>query len=388
MAMRWRILILLFFVRAIMAFQFATIGAIAPLIGGQFQVDPVAIGTLIGLYFAPGIVVAFPGGAIANWFGDKRVLLMGVALMTIGSAIMATNSIWEMQTAGRVISGTGGVILNVVMSKMVMDWFAGQEIATAMATYVNSWPAGIALALLVQPLVAGYGGVYAAYGLETILAGTGLLALLFFYRPPDQVVGSPIVKGEFPKGWAFAAILAAGFVWGLFNAALAIVFNFSPTLLVERGWSLASAGAITSVGMFTVMATGIFGGYITDRTGRPVTILAIATLFFIALLVAFPRFDGNVFIVAAIGCAVGFSVGPIMTLPTNALAPQTRALGMGLFYTIYYLCFSITPWISGKIIVAANVARVFDFGAAISGLSLVFLVLTLMFTARNKRAAT
>jgi len=386
MAIRWRMLALLFFVRAIMAFQFATVGAIAPLIGVQFQIDAIAIGALIGLYFAPGIVVAFPGGAIANMLGDKRVLLVGVAMMAAGSALMAVSGVWEAQTTGRLISGIGGVVLNVVMSKMVMDWFAGQEIATAMATFVNSWPAGIATALLVQPLVAGSGGVYAAYGLEAILAAIGLLALLFFYREPDRAKDAPVIKGQFPKGLAFAAILSAGFVWGLFNAALAIVFSFAPTLLVERGWTLASAGASTSIVMFAVMATGIFGGFLADRTGRPATILLFATLLLVVLLIAFPRLEGSVFIIAVIGCAAGFSVGPIMTLPTNAMLPQTRAMGMGLFYTIYYLCFSVTPWISGKIIVSNGVARVFDFGAAISALSLVFLALTLMLSARQKRS--
>ncbi len=385
MAMRWRILTLLFFVRSIMAFQFATVGAIAPLIGGQFQVDAVAIGALIGLYFAPGIVVAFPGGAIANWLGDKRVLLAGVALMALGSALMASSSVWEMQATGRLISGVGGVVLNVVMTKMVMDWFSGREIATALATFVNSWPAGIALALLVQPLVAGWGGVFAAYALEAGLAGFGLLALMLFYRAPETIKDGPATKGAFPKGLALVAILCAGFVWGLFNAALAIVFSFAPTLLVEKGQSLASAGASTSIVMFTVMATGIFGGYLADRTGRPIAILVGATAAFIMLLIAFPRLDGNVFVIAAIGSAVGLSVGPIMTLPTNIMMPQTRALGMGLFYTIYYVCFSVTPWLSGKIIVAFGVVRVFDFGAAISALSLVFLGLTLILTRRNKR---
>jgi len=36
MAIRWRILLLLFLIRSVMAFQFATIGAIAPLIGNEF----------------------------------------------------------------------------------------------------------------------------------------------------------------------------------------------------------------------------------------------------------------------------------------------------------------------------------------------------------------
>ena len=94
MAIRWRILLLLFLSRMVMAFQFATIGAIAPLLGSEFHLDAVAIGTLIGIYSAPGIIVAIPGGAVANWLGDKKVVLFGLALMVAGSALLAMSTSW------------------------------------------------------------------------------------------------------------------------------------------------------------------------------------------------------------------------------------------------------------------------------------------------------
>ena len=65
---------------------------------------------------------------------------------------MAFGGSWSWQVAGRLIAGTGGVLLNVQMTKMVADWFAGKEIATAMAIFVNSWPAGVALSLLTLPV--------------------------------------------------------------------------------------------------------------------------------------------------------------------------------------------------------------------------------------------
>jgi len=382
MAMRWRILFLLFLIRSIMAFQFASIGAIAPLIGNEFQVDAVAIGALIGIYFAPGIFVALPGGAVASRLGDKRVVLVGLALMVAGSTLMASNGVWEAQTTGRLIAGIGGVVLNVVMSKMVMDWFAGREIATAMSVFVNSWPAGIALALIVQPIVAEFGGVFVSFGLEAALAGLGLIALLLFYREPEQTIGATSVKAKLPAGYAFAAIVSAGMVWGLFNAALAIVFSFSPTLLVEGGSSLTKAGASTSLVMWGVMAAGILGGFLADRVRRPQVILTLVTLVFALLLLTLPRSGGNALVIAALGIAAGLCVGPIMTLPANALNADTRAFGMGLFYTLYYACFSVTPWLSGKLIASTGVARVFDLGAAIAALSLIFVWLSLNFSRR------
>ena len=61
---------------------------------------------------------------------------------------------------------------------------------------------------------------------------------------------------------------------------------------------------------------------------------------------------------------------------------NVKIMGMGLFYTLYYVCFSITLWLSGKRIASTGVVRVFDFGAAIAVLSLVFVWLSLYFYRR------
>jgi MFS family permease len=373
MALRWRILLLLFLLRLLMAFQFATIGAIAPLLEDAFQVDSIAIGALIGMYFAPGIIVALAGGTISSWFGDKRIVLIGLALMALGSGFMALESSWGAQNSGRFIAGIGGVILNVVMSKMVMDWFDGHEMATAMSIFINSWPAGIALALVVQPTIAEYGGVILSFGLESILAIAGFFALLLFYRAPEQITGPDKPQSKFPRGHTLIAVISGGIVWGLFNGAVGIVFSFSPTLLVENGSSLALAGLSTSFVMLGIVAGGIFGGFLTDRIKRPQFMLILTTLIFAALLLAVPRSGGHVLVIASLGLVAGLCVGPIITLPAKVLNTETRATGMGIFYMLYYVCFSIMPWLSGELIVISEVDRVFDFGAAIAILSLVFL---------------
>ena len=80
-------------------------------------------------------------------------MLAALALMLVGSLAMAFGESWSWQIAGRLVAGAGGVLLNVQMTKMVTDWFAGKEIATAMAIFVNSWPAGVALSLLTLPSI-------------------------------------------------------------------------------------------------------------------------------------------------------------------------------------------------------------------------------------------
>lgn len=169
MAVRWRMLVLLFLVRTTMAFQFQAVGALSPVYQDAFAVGIAEIGLLIGLYLSPGLFLAVPGGALGQRFGDKRVVSGGLALMAVGGALMALSDLWGAQLAGRLLAGIGGVLLNVLMTKMVADWFSGREISFSLAIFVNSWPVGIALALIVLPLMAEAEGLTAALSLVASL---------------------------------------------------------------------------------------------------------------------------------------------------------------------------------------------------------------------------
>jgi hypothetical protein len=45
-------------------------------------------------------------------------------------------------------------LLNVLVTKMIADWFLGRELVTAMAILVIGWPLGIALAMVTVPALA------------------------------------------------------------------------------------------------------------------------------------------------------------------------------------------------------------------------------------------
>jgi hypothetical protein len=60
---RWAILAVLFAVRAMMAFQFQSVAAIAPLLSTKFGVGLTDIGALVGLYFSPWMATALVSGA-------------------------------------------------------------------------------------------------------------------------------------------------------------------------------------------------------------------------------------------------------------------------------------------------------------------------------------
>jgi MFS family permease len=362
---RWGILAVLFLVRLTMAFQFQSVAAVAPLLGSEFGVSLADIGILIGLYFTPGVALALPGGAIGQRFGDKTTVLGALLLMLIGNLAMAYSDSWTGQIAGRLVSGAGGVLLNVQMTKMVADWFAGKEIATAMAIFVNSWPAGIALSLLTLPLIGTAYGVSAVYLAVAALIGLGLVLLAAAYRPPANSVTAAATSAGLDRNSAIA-VIAAGLIWGLYNVGFAMIFSFGPSMLVERGWSISAAGSIISIVMWVAVVSVPLGGFVADRSGRPELILVAGCIVFAMLMVALPRSGAVVLTVAALGLICGQPAGPILSLPARVLQPATRAIGMGVFYTVYYAAMMLGPAVGGACAKWAGSAdAAFDFGAAV-----------------------
>ncbi|MBR0952839.1 MFS transporter [Bradyrhizobium canariense] len=359
---RWGILAILFVVRLTIAFQFQSVAAVAPLLQQTFGVGLADIGILIGLYFTPGIVLALPGGAIGQTLGDKPTTIAALLLMTAGSLTMATTDVWGWQLAGRLASGAGGVLLTVQLTKMGTDWFAGKEIATAMAIFVNSWPAGVAISLLVLPAIGTAYGAGAVFLVAGALTAIGIV-LITFYQSPPGATASAAGSGRL-DALALLAVIIAGAIWGLYNVGFAMIFSFGPSLLAERGWSIAAAGSAISLVMWLSVISVPAGGYLADRFKRPLVLAIAASLVVAALLAWLTRSDAVITILVLIGLIGGHPAGPIMSLTARVLVPETRAIGMGVFYTLFYAAMTLGPAVAGRLAKSAGTAAVaLDLGA-------------------------
>ncbi len=396
MTNRWGILALLFVVRLCMGFQFQAVPTVAPLLLKDFAISVADIGLLIGLFHAPGIALALPGSGLGRRFGDTAVVAFGLLLMFAGALLMATSSTWSLQIAGRLLAGVGAVLLNVLTSKMVTDWFAGKEIATAMGIFVNSWPFGIAVGLVVFPMLAANGGLLTVQLAVAAAIVAALAALLVCYRAPTQagpLTGVPdraatAAASAWPQATARTAVLIAGLVWGFYNAALGVVFGFGPLMLTERGWTLAAASSATSIVLWLVVISVPLGGVISDRSGRHITVLIGSCIVLAVALLAAARSEVTVAAFAVLGLLGGFGAGPIMSLPSRVLKPETRALGMGLFFTMFYVMQAAGPWIAGRASgYTGHAATAFDVGALFLVAAIALVGVFLHLETRSARSA-
>lgn len=345
---RWTVLAVLFLARTAMAVQFQSVGSLGPILAHDLALDYAAIGTLIGLYMLPGVVIALPGGVLMQRFGATTIALAGLAGMAAGGALMGTTTSFTALIAGRLVSGTGAVLLNVALTKMTADWFVGREIVTAMSVLIASWPFGIALALIgFVPLASAYGwpAVMNA-GAACSLASLALIAAA--YRSPPGTAEKEIAKLELNltrREWLL--VILAGAAWGTFNVGYIDLVSFAPGLFVARGYSLAQASGLVSIIGWVMIVSIPLSGYAAEASRRPHAVMAAGLVLAAASVVLMAAGVAPLAVFAAVALLVGLPAGPIMAMPAQVLRAESRAPGMGVFYTCYYAAMAVLPGLAG-----------------------------------------
>ena len=251
---------------------------------------------------------------------------------------------------GRIFSGGGFLFTTLYLTKMVADWFEGREIATAMSVLVMSWPFGIAMGQVGHAWLAENYGWQAPFQAASVYCLLAALGVSLFYRPPHDLPSATSLSGTGLTSQEWRLVLCAAVVWGVFNAAYVIYLSFGPKVLESFGQKAVTAAGIISVGSWIMIVSGALCGQIVDRFGGRSVVLTICMVGAIIslLLLSVPG--------AGLGASLLFGLvgmapaGVIMAMSGQALRPQVRAFGMGIFFTVYYAIMMVTPPAAGAIL--------------------------------------
>src|SRR2546429_9111860 len=123
-------------------------------------------------YMLPGAFFALPSGVVGQRLGERRTVVGSLALMVVGGLVTAASPGFTVAAAGRLLSGIGAVLMNILLAKMVADWFAEREMSTAMAVMLTSWPVGLGVA------AATLGGLATRSSWRMAIVATALAAAL------------------------------------------------------------------------------------------------------------------------------------------------------------------------------------------------------------------
>lgn len=314
------------------------------------------------------------GGIILDKLGIRITGLGATALMVIGTAIkywaISTNTLdgtilfglkaqlfWA--CIGFAVFSVGVEVSGITVSKIIVKWFKGKEMATAMGMQVALARVGTALALgFSVPIARATGIIDVSRPVLVALVALciGLISFLVYVvmdkkldaseatdlveetDPEDEFKISDIGKILTNKGWWYIAILCV-----LFYSAVFPFLKYATDLMVNKfGVDQNIAGLIPMLLPFgNILLTPLFGG-IYDRIGKGATIMIIGSVLLIIVHALFSVPGLNSWIIAMILVVllgVAFSLVPSAMWPSVPKIVPEKRLG-----TAYSLIFWVQNW--------------------------------------------
>ncbi|MFK7861505.1 MAG: CynX/NimT family MFS transporter [Granulosicoccus sp.] len=377
-------LFILFLVRLSMGYQFQSVASTSEQLINDFGLSYAQIGTLIGFFLLPGVFFSIPSGAVTRAVPDKKLLILGAFTMVVGAAVMGLAVDGFSLFAGRLITGLGGTIFNVILTKMVTDWFVKKEIVFALSVMLTAWPVGIALGLLTHALISdtyGWNGVMFATAIFSFIA---MLVTASLYQAPIKSgiqIDEPLRFGLPSRQLVHMSVV--GLAWTLYNACLIVVVSFAPAVFIAAGYEAGAAHSVTSLFMWAMMISLPLGGRIMGSfetvTPAVVSALLIASVLVVALAFGvLPALSTVLF-----GLFAGIPGGALMSLSAQAVSSSNRGPGLGIFYTWYYVGMTLAPAVAGGLRDWSGSSQIPVLFAALMLIGVVFLVI--LFRVLQKR---
>jgi MFS family permease len=325
-------------------------------------------------WFNVFLLMLILGGIILDKKGVRFTGKMATITMVAGTAVkywaISTHSLDGLHIIGMkaqvVIAalgyatfGVGVEVAGITVSKIIVKWFKGKEMALAMGLEMASARVGTGLALFASyPLAIWLGGVSKPIFLGLILLCIGMISF-FLYTIQDKrldksVAAEAAVSGTVAdeesfkmadiwfiiknKGWWYIAILCV-----LFYSAVFPFLKYASDLMVNKfNVNPLVAGSIPALLPFgTIILTPFFGN-VYDRKGKGATIMIIGAILLIVVhtLFSIPFLNFKpVAIALIIILGIGFSLVPSAMWPSVPKIIPEKQLG-----TAYALIFWVQNW--------------------------------------------
>lgn len=391
--LKWFILVLVGFILFTNYYFYDAFSSLFSLLRSELGFTPTQYGLFNSAYSIPNtfLAMAVIGGVILDKLGVRPTGFMFISFMAFGALLTAygASDVYraggfgyqafssflpqyspelKMMLLGRIFYGLGAETSIVVISKVLVKWFKGKNLALAFGLKVGFGRLGTFLALRVQPtLINSENGMNTAIWFAAILVLIGLLAFVFYMlfdikldkqivkrnevSEKDKFKFSDITNLLTNKGYIYIALLCVTFYSAVFP------FNqLAPDFLLNKfGVSLVDSGKIASwMPAATALMTPIIGTFI-DRIGKGVTVMIYGAiiLFVVHITFAFTTFSPYVLMILL---GIAFSLVPASMWPTMVSMVKDSQIGTayGLMYSIQNLGLWGFPILAGIILDATN----------------------------------
>ncbi|MDR6756682.1 MFS family permease [Mycoplana sp. BE70] len=276
-----------------------------PTLTREFSAPLATVQWIVLAYLIAVTVTIVLAGRLGDLFGQRRVLIAGLALFAVASVLCAAAPTLGLLIAGRAMQGIGGAILMALPLSLIRETISRERTGSAMGLLGTMSAIGTALGPSLGGVLIASSGWRAAF---VALAGAGFLVLGIALRaiPPTPV---PVRHVDGRMDWPGAALLAV-------------------TLIL---YGLATAGGTAAV----IPGAGML---------LPAAILGLALFVFVEIRSASPLVPVSVLLERATGSALAMNilVSTVM-MATLVVGPFFLSFSLGLNEAVVGLVMAIGP---------------------------------------------
>jgi MFS family permease len=269
---RWNIVVLALFAGIFGAFQNGKMPATLPTLTAELGLSLVQAGFAVSLLFAIACVIGIVAGAVADYVGARRIIVIGLVVAAAASAAGGFASGPAGLFASRLVEGLGVTVVFVAAPSMILRATSPRHQRLAFGIWSGYMPAGVAIMILITPAAIALIGWRGLWWLN----GALLLAMAAVFHAATRGARDPGARGGIAGLRAnVRVVLGARGAWllalcfTLYTAMYLCVSSFLPTLLITTaGFAAAWAGTATAL----VVALNVFGnllGGILLQRGLP-----------------------------------------------------------------------------------------------------------------------
>ncbi len=387
---RWIVLMIVSFAMAPNYYFYDALAPLADLIRMNLGFTSTEYGFFVSAYSIPNVFLAMAvlGGIILDRIGIRITGFSFIFLMALGGSITAYGAsdmfldggfgyrfmdsfltsyspALKMMSLGFFIFGLGAETSIVVLSKVIVKWFKGKELALALGLNLAVGRLGAALAFTMSPRLI-YPEWTTAIWVGVIILWAGLLAFMIYmvmdYKV-DREVDIDLKDPEDEFKWkdlkdlvTNRSVIYITMLCVTFYSAVFPFLKFAPDLLMNKfAMPRALAGDVTSYLMYgTILLTPLFG-WITDNKGKSATLMYLgsALLIIAHLMFAKTYIEPRVPIVLL---GIAFSLVPAAMWPAVTKIVRQSKLGTayGFMFSVQNIGLWIFPIVIGLVIDASN----------------------------------
>ena len=144
-----------------------------------------SIGHALGAYGLTQAALQVPLGWLSDQVGRKPVIIGGLCLLVLGSVVAAAADTLTGLAIGRLLQGSGA-IASATMA-LAADYTRVEQRTKASAIIGASIGVSFALALVLGPILAAWGGLPRVFEVTAVMGGLGLLVVLFWLPATPQL---------------------------------------------------------------------------------------------------------------------------------------------------------------------------------------------------------